>query len=54
MDINPKILNNLFNYSDQVCIPSKAFRVLPGMRNWCDANCMRYPPNCPESVCYCP
>lgn len=40
--------------SDQVCIPTRSFRILPGMSNWCQTNCLRYPPNCPESVCHCP
>uniref|UniRef100_A0A2A4JIW2 Chitin-binding type-4 domain-containing protein n=1 Tax=Heliothis virescens TaxID=7102 RepID=A0A2A4JIW2_HELVI len=39
---------------DQVCVPSKAFRKLPGMLSWCQTNCLRYPPNCPEELCTCP
>jgi len=39
---------------DQTCVPTSSYRVLPGIRDWCDQNCMRYPPNCPESVCHCP
>ncbi|XP_049867524.1 uncharacterized protein LOC126367815 isoform X1 [Pectinophora gossypiella] len=39
---------------DQVCVPSDAFRVIPGMLSWCQTNCLRYPPNCPEALCHCP
>jgi len=39
---------------DQVCVPTKSFEQLRGMGFWCQVNCLRYPPNCPESVCYCP
>ncbi|XP_072943597.1 uncharacterized protein [Epargyreus clarus] len=39
---------------DQVCVPSEGFRIFPGMQNWCQTNCLRYPPNCPEALCNCP
>ncbi|ETN67840.1 hypothetical protein AND_000331 [Anopheles darlingi] len=39
---------------DQVCVPTEAYRSFIGMEDWCQSNCLRYPPNCPESVCYCP
>ncbi|KAJ8722408.1 hypothetical protein PYW07_003588 [Mythimna separata] len=39
---------------DQVCVPTKAYRRLPGMLSWCQTNCLRYPPNCPEDLCTCP
>ncbi|XP_037869384.1 uncharacterized protein LOC101735378 isoform X2 [Bombyx mori] len=39
---------------DQVCVPSYGFRNLPGMLSWCQTNCLRYPPNCPEALCSCP
>ncbi|XP_048479610.1 uncharacterized protein LOC105381531 isoform X2 [Plutella xylostella] len=39
---------------DQVCVPSFSFRSLPGMLSWCQTNCLRYPPNCPEALCSCP
>lgn len=44
----------LFIFSDQVCVPSPSFRRIPGMNYWCQTNCLRYPPNCPETVCTCP
>ncbi|XP_045785912.1 uncharacterized protein LOC123881244 isoform X4 [Maniola jurtina] len=47
-DIGPLIIR------DQVCVPTNAYRVIPGMLNWCQTNCLRYPPNCPESLCQCP
>ncbi|XP_055624381.1 uncharacterized protein LOC129767465 [Toxorhynchites rutilus septentrionalis] len=39
---------------DQVCLPTAAYRRFLGMDEWCKHNCLRYPPNCPESVCHCP
>ncbi|XP_055551322.1 uncharacterized protein LOC129733826 isoform X2 [Wyeomyia smithii] len=39
---------------DQVCLPTKAYRRFIGMDDWCQNNCLRYPPNCPETVCHCP
>ncbi|GLV35907.1 uncharacterized protein CBL_09875 [Carabus blaptoides fortunei] len=39
---------------DQVCLPTDAYRVIPGMNDWCQTNCLRYPPNCPEVLCQCP
>ncbi|XP_038215857.1 uncharacterized protein LOC119835225 [Zerene cesonia] len=39
---------------DQVCLPSDGYRVIPGMQNWCQTNCLRYPPNCPDALCHCP
>ncbi|KAK7871591.1 hypothetical protein R5R35_001785 [Gryllus longicercus] len=38
----------------QVCLPTDAYRRLPGMRDWCRSNCLRYPPNCPPMLCQCP
>lgn len=40
--------------TSQVCLPSKFSRRLPGMKSWCQANCLRYPSNCPELFCECP
>ncbi|KAF9422239.1 hypothetical protein HW555_002048 [Spodoptera exigua] len=39
---------------DQVCVPTRTFSRLPGMLSWCQTNCLRYPPNCPEELCTCP
>ncbi|XP_060528858.1 uncharacterized protein LOC132703549 [Cylas formicarius] len=39
---------------EQVCEATRAFRRVPGMRAWCQENCLRYPPNCPSQVCRCP
>lgn len=38
----------------QVCEPTTPYRVLPGMSEWCQTNCLRYPPNCPPDLCQCP
>lgn len=43
-----------FDFSDQTCTASRAYSIIPGMRQWCQNNCLRYPPNCPESFCKCP
>ncbi|XP_037030181.1 uncharacterized protein LOC119070009 isoform X2 [Bradysia coprophila] len=39
---------------DQVCLPTQLYQRIPGMDQWCQQNCLRYPPNCPETVCHCP
>jgi hypothetical protein len=39
---------------DQICLPTPTFSRIPGMEHWCQQNCLRYPPNCPENVCHCP
>ncbi|XP_022214616.2 uncharacterized protein LOC111069044 [Drosophila obscura] len=48
--------NNVFPLivRDQKCIGAPAFRTLPGIDHWCEINCLRYPPNCPEEACFCP
>ncbi|KAG8225941.1 hypothetical protein J437_LFUL005979 [Ladona fulva] len=38
----------------QVCLPTNIYARLPGMDDWCQTNCLRYPPNCPADVCHCP
>ncbi|KAL1140524.1 hypothetical protein AAG570_000454 [Ranatra chinensis] len=47
-NVNPLIIRN------QVCVPTKRYSKLPGMGEWCQKNCLRYPPNCPEQLCTCP
>ncbi|XP_075218163.1 uncharacterized protein LOC142322953 [Lycorma delicatula] len=37
-----------------ICIATPRYRVLPGIDDWCQTNCLRYPPNCPPEVCFCP
>lgn len=39
---------------DQVCVPNAIYRLVPGMDNWCQTNCLKYPPNCPSDICTCP
>ncbi|XP_077291071.1 uncharacterized protein LOC143914655 [Arctopsyche grandis] len=48
--------NNVFPLvvRDQVCVPTPYYRSIPGMGDWCQINCLRYPPNCPETICHCP
>ncbi|XP_011503771.1 PREDICTED: uncharacterized protein LOC105366874 isoform X2 [Ceratosolen solmsi marchali] len=38
----------------QVCRSNNLYRRIPGMDKWCQTNCLRYPPNCPASICTCP
>ncbi|XP_023029101.1 uncharacterized protein [Leptinotarsa decemlineata] len=39
---------------DQMCIPTGLYKKIPGVRDWCMSNCLRYPPNCPKDICECP
>lgn len=39
---------------NQVCVPTRLFRIMPGMNEWCQTNCLRYPPHCPHTLCQCP
>ena len=36
-----------------MCEPTLAFEDEPDSEEWCKFNCMKYPPNCPESKCKC-
>ena len=38
----------------QVCVPTQAYKDQPDMGEWCQTNCLRYPPNCPPEKCTCP
>ncbi|XP_017893187.1 uncharacterized protein LOC108632864 isoform X2 [Ceratina calcarata] len=48
--------NNIFPLivRSQVCMPTPLYRRIPGMNDWCQTNCLRYPPNCPAAICHCP
>ncbi|XP_014218812.1 uncharacterized protein LOC106647071 isoform X1 [Copidosoma floridanum] len=37
----------------QVCVPNSSYQRILGMDKWCQTNCLRYPPNCPSSICTC-
>ncbi|XP_065155631.1 uncharacterized protein [Atheta coriaria] len=39
---------------EQVCVANAIYRMIPGIDDWCQINCMKYPPNCPAKVCACP
>ncbi|CAG9854249.1 unnamed protein product [Phyllotreta striolata] len=39
---------------EQVCVPKGLYRTIPSLWEWCQTNCLRYPPNCPEDICKCP
>ncbi|XP_046630908.1 uncharacterized protein LOC124310859 [Daphnia pulicaria] len=37
----------------QVCIANENFKDKNRFDSWCMANCLKYPPTCPENVCTC-
>jgi len=37
----------------QVCVAKEAWSQFQGMSDWCQLNCLRYPPHCPETMCTC-
>ena len=37
----------------QVCVPIAAHRNNTGMGQWCQENCLKYPPNCDPNYCEC-
>ncbi|XP_026481801.1 uncharacterized protein LOC113388983 [Ctenocephalides felis] len=39
---------------DQVCLAKGLFKKSPYMDQWCQTNCLSYPPNCPQVICHCP
>lgn len=39
--------------SYQVCVATPKIGMLPGIDDWCQAGCMRYPPYCPSDLCRC-
>lgn len=39
---------------EQVCVPNTLYKIIPGVGDWCQSNCLRYPPNCPSQICQCP
>ncbi|XP_071444516.1 uncharacterized protein [Hetaerina americana] len=49
----PNVVHPLIIRS-QVCLGKNLYARIPGMDNWCQTNCLRYPPNCPSEICTCP
>lgn len=39
---------------DTVCVATPMYRRLGGISDWCQQNCLNFPPNCPPDICYCP
>ena len=37
----------------QVCVPVAAHKNVTGMGQWCQENCLKYPPNCDPNLCEC-
>lgn len=38
---------------DQVCVGTGTYETIPGINEWCQSNCMKYPPSCPADKCRC-
>jgi len=38
----------------QVCVPTRQYENETSMYDWCQKNCLSYPPNCPKDRCTCP
>ena len=38
--------------TSQLCIPKKGYRNST-MGQWCQENCLKYPPNCDTNLCEC-
>lgn len=36
-----------------ICVPTEAYTNESNMAEWCQVNCLRYPPNCPADKCTC-
>lgn len=49
-----KSKSDILRFRSQVCVPTPLYRRIPGMNDWCQTNCLRYPPNCPPTICQCP
>ncbi|KAF4527854.1 hypothetical protein B566_EDAN016499 [Ephemera danica] len=47
-ELNPLVIRS------QRCLATPLYSRLIGIDNWCQLNCLRYPPNCPPTVCHCP
>ena len=37
----------------QVCVATAAYSAYHGMSQWCQLNCLNYPPHCPPTICTC-
>jgi len=51
---NGQALRIPFIVRHQVCVPTEAYKNVTSMPEWCQTNCLRYPPNCPAEKCFCP
>ncbi|XP_023344479.1 uncharacterized protein LOC111713764 [Eurytemora carolleeae] len=47
LSINPLVV------TARVCLATPAYASITGMDDFCQKNCLSYPPNCPEDRCYC-
>ena len=37
----------------QVCVATAAYSAFHQMSQWCQVNCLSYPPHCPPTICTC-
>lgn len=51
---NCSVYITYFYCRQQVCLPTPFYKRLPGVEEWCQTNCLRYPPNCSPLICQCP
>ncbi|XKL59299.1 hypothetical protein PGB90_000315 [Kerria lacca] len=40
--------------NSQVCSATKRYKIISGMDEWCQNNCVNFPSVCPEDFCLCP
>jgi hypothetical protein len=45
--------HRLGDYRAQVCVPTTPYQHRQNMSDWCQANCIRIPSNCPPGICHC-
>ena len=52
-DLNSKTGQKPLVVRSQVCVATQAYKAYHKMSNWCQENCLAYPPNCPSNICTC-
>lgn len=52
-DLNSKTGQKPLVVRSQVCISTPEYKKYHKMSNWCQENCLAYPPNCPSTICTC-
>ena len=39
--------------TSQVCVSTQLYSYIPGMDDFCQTSCLKYPPSCPKDRCKC-